>query len=52
MPESITPLKRRLDAGKLARAMEVLLWHFAYRRPKDTVEIQQFGMKTDEKLKR
>jgi hypothetical protein len=39
MPAHRKSLVRRLVAGKLAPAMEVLLWHFAYGKPKDTVNL-------------
>jgi hypothetical protein len=34
-------LEQRLIAGKLAPAMEALLWHFAYGKPKESIEIEQ-----------
>lgn len=31
-------LLRRLRSGKLAPAVECLLWHYAYGKPKDTIQ--------------
>lgn len=32
-------LKERLQSGKLAPAMEALLWHYAYGKPKEVHEL-------------
>ena len=32
-------LTRRLQAGKLPPAVECLLWHYAFGKPKDEIEI-------------
>src|SRR5688572_27239227 len=37
-PEYQAGLKARMLAGELAPAMEALLWHYGFGKPKDTVE--------------
>jgi hypothetical protein len=33
-------LGERLESGKLAPAMETMLWHYAYGKPKETVDVE------------
>lgn len=39
-PKYVASLVRRLGAGKIAPAVEVMLWHYAYGKPKDTVRVE------------
>jgi len=39
-PEYRREFKRRLLAGKLAPALEVMVWHFAYGKPRETVALE------------
>lgn len=52
-PAYRSELKARLLAGKLAPAMEALLWHYAWGKPKETVDLvapeaQTFTLKIGE----
>ena len=38
-PAYLARLRRRLRAGKCAPAVECMLWHYAYGKPKDQVEV-------------
>ena len=38
-PAYLAALRRRLLAGELAPAVETMLWHFAFGRPKDSLEM-------------
>lgn len=42
-PEYQASLVARLNAGELAPAVESLLWHYAYGKPKETVEVTGDG---------
>jgi hypothetical protein len=33
-------LQAKLDAGKLHPAVETMLWHYAYGKPKETVQVE------------
>jgi hypothetical protein len=48
-PEYRESLRKRLHAG-LAPHMETLLWHYAYGKPKETIEVE--GTVTVEKIVR
>lgn len=39
-PEYQRTFKQRLLSGDLAPGMEQTVWHYAYGKPKDTVELQ------------
>jgi len=45
-------LEQRLVAGKLAPAMETLLWHFAYGKPKESMQTTKYDLKDDKTLDR
>lgn len=42
-PEYRRRLVKRVQDGKVAPAVEALLWHYAYGKPKDTVEVSGSG---------
>jgi hypothetical protein len=47
-PEYQLKLKARLDAGQ-ASALELLLWHYAYGKPKEAVELTAIGTSPSER---
>jgi hypothetical protein len=42
-PAYLSKLKKRLHAGKLAPGVENTLWHYAFGKPKETVEHSGLG---------
>ena len=39
-PKYLKSLQEKLDAGKLEPALQVLLWHYAHGKPKETHDVK------------
>ena len=42
-PTYVRNFRTRLNAGKLAPVVEALVWHYAYGKPKEQIELEAGG---------